>query len=66
MAFSQSISDMLMDDAPFVGKPENIEDALKRMENLPLWKSIKANVDEKILKRYKKYIYLYLEKEFEK
>jgi hypothetical protein len=66
MAFSQSISDMLMDDIPMIGKPKDIEDAFKRMQNLPLWKSIKSNVDSETLKRYRKYIYLYLEREFEK
>lgn len=66
MAFSQSISDMLMDEMPFVGKPKDIEDAFKRINHLPLWNSIKSNVDSETLKRYRKYIYLYLEREFEK
>jgi len=31
----------------------------------PLWNDIKRAVDNDVLQRYKKYIYLYLEKEFE-
>lgn len=61
MAFSQSISDMLMKE-----KPKDIEDAFKRINHLPLWNAIKSNVDSETLKRYRKYIYLYLEKELEK
>jgi len=61
MAFSQSISDMIMGD-----NPKTIGDALKVLNKIPLFKSIKSSVDPDILKRYQKYIYLYLEKEFEK
>ena len=60
MAFAQSVSDMVMDE-----NPENMEEAVKLITKTPLWRPIKS-VDEKTLKRYKKYIYLYLEREFEK
>ena len=62
MAFAQSISDMLMDE-----NPKSVKDAIKELRFNPLWKDIKkAEVGEEVLNRYKKYIYLYLEKEFEK
>ena len=57
---------MLMDEIPLRGKPKDIEDAFKRINSLPLWNSIKSNVDSETLKKYRKYIYLYLEREFEK
>ena len=60
MAFAQSVSDMVMDK-----NPKSMEEAIKMIERTPLWVPIKT-VDEKIKKRYKKYIYLYLEREFEK
>ena len=60
MAFAQSVSDMVMDM-----KPKSFEEAIKMIERTPLWRPIQT-VDEKTKKRYKKYIYLYLEKEFEK
>jgi hypothetical protein len=60
MAFSQSISDMVMDMHPY-----DMEEAIKMIEKTPLWIEIKI-LDDKVQKRYKKYIYLYLEKEFEK
>lgn len=71
MAFSQSISDMLLSNSPllrnpYTPKPKNIKDALKGINSNQLWRAIKSNVDDKTLKRYKKYIYLYLQKEFEK
>lgn len=61
MAFSQSISDKLMDY-----KPLSIEDALSKLNRIGLYYDIKTSVDADVLNRYKKYIYLYLEKEFEK
>lgn len=60
MAFAQSVSDMVMDQ-----NPKTMEQAIKMIERIPLWRPIQT-VDEKTKKRYKKYIYLYLEKEFEK
>ena len=42
-----------------------MEEAIKMIETTPLWRPIQS-VDEKTKKRYKKYIYLYLEREFEK
>lgn len=62
MAFAQSISDMLMDE-----NPKSVKDAIKGLNYNPLWRDIKsAKVDKEVLNKYKKYIYLYLEKEFEK
>lgn len=60
MAFAQSVSDMVMDQ-----KPKTLEDAIKMIDRTPLWRPIQS-VDDKTKKKYKKYIYLYLEKEFEK
>jgi hypothetical protein len=60
MAFSQSISDMIMGRGP-----KNLKDAIQRIKNNELYNDIKKHVDEEILKRYQKYIFLYLEKEFE-
>lgn len=61
MAFSQSISDMIMNS-----KPNNMEEAIKELRKNGLWSHIKNSVDDKTKNRYKKYIYLYLEKELEK
>ena len=60
MAFSQSISDMLMKL-----NPKNIKSALMLLNRNQLWNDIKEVVDKDVLQRYQKYIYLYLEKEFE-
>lgn len=60
MAFAQSVSDMIMSK-----NPRSLEDAIKMIDRTPLWRPIKST-DEKTQKRYKKYIYLYLEREFEK
>lgn len=60
MAFAQSVSDMIMDR-----NPKSLEQAIKLIDRNPLWIPIQT-VDEKTKKRYKKYIYLYLEREFEK
>ena len=60
MAFAQSVSDMIMDM-----NPKSLEEAIKMINRTPLWRPIQT-VDEKTKKRYKKYIYLYLEREFEK
>lgn len=59
MAFSQSIADILLMRYP--DEIRNIEDAMKSLDTVWIWNSVKRSVDEKTLKRYKKYIYLYLE-----
>ena len=61
MAFSQSVVDMIMDK-----NPKSLEEAKSELKYVRLWSDIKRNVDDKTKKRYIKYIYLYLEKEFEK
>ncbi len=61
MAFSQSISDMIM-NGPH--RPESMEEAIKMLNRNPLYMDIKRNVDSKILNRYKKYIYFYLKNNF--
>jgi hypothetical protein len=61
MAFAQTISDMIM-----TFRPKNIEEAKKELKFNHLWNDIKRSIDDKTKKRYLKYIYLYLEKEFEK
>ena len=58
MAFSQSISDMIMDS-----NPKDINDAISKLKTINLWTVIKSVVDKDVLKRYKKYIYLYLQQE---
>jgi hypothetical protein len=60
MAFAQSVSDMVMDM-----NPRDINHAVKMITKTPLWRPI-STLDEKTVKRYKKYIYLYLEREFQK
>lgn len=61
MAFSQSISDMIMDH-----NPTSMEEAMKMLPRNPIYRDVSRLVDVDILKRYRKYIFLYLEKEFEK
>jgi hypothetical protein len=61
MAFSQSISDMIMDQSP-----SSMEEAMKMLPRNPIYRDVSRSVDVDILKRYRKYIFLYLEKEFEK
>lgn len=61
MAFSQSVVDMIMDK-----NPKSFEEAKDELKSVRLWSDIKRHVDDKTKKRYIKYIYLYLEKEFEK
>jgi hypothetical protein len=39
---------------------------MRPAEHTMLWNDIKRNCDEKTIKRYRKYIYLYLEKIFTK
>ena len=62
MAFSQSIADLLIN----MDRGRDINDCLSKINKNPLYQDIKKYVDEKTLKRYHKYIYLYLEMEFEK
>jgi hypothetical protein len=61
MAFAQSITDMIINDIP---KPKTIKEAISKMKNNPLYKDVKNRVSDEVLKKYHKYIYLYLEKEF--
>lgn len=61
MAFSQSISDMIMKM-----NPASFEKSIQMIKHNHLYRDIKGCVGQDILKRYKKYIYLYLKKEFEK
>ena len=44
--------------------PFNPRSAMRPAEHTMLWNDIKRNCDEKTIKRYRKYIYLYLEKIF--
>lgn len=71
MAFSWSIANDLSK------KSKNVKDAFYDLDNkentyydripwVELWKDIKNNCDEDIIKRYKKYIYLYLEEIYSK
>ena len=46
--------------------PFNPRSAMRPAEHTMLWNDIKRNCDEKTIKRYRKYIYLYLEKIFNK
>ena len=59
MAFSQSIVDLLIN----MDRSVDIEDAITKLDRNPLFSQIKRSVDEKTLNKYKKYIYLYLERE---
>jgi hypothetical protein len=58
MAFSHSIADQLISMGA-----KNVEDILDMLKKVRLYQDIKKVVDEKILKRYHKYIYLYLQNE---
>jgi hypothetical protein len=46
--------------------PFNPRSAMRPAEHTMLWNDIKRNCDEKTIKRYRKYIYLYLDKIFNK
>lgn len=62
MAFSQSVVDMIMSKSP-----RDYTHAMSILPGIRLWQDIKRLVkNPETLKRYKKYIYLYLEKEFGK
>ena len=62
MAFSWTIANGLHNDY------KNIEDAMhnlnkrKQTQYSHLWQTVKNNVDMNILKKYHKYIYMYLDK----
>lgn len=62
MAFSHSLADMLMNSPRQYNSPS---EAMKDLNTLRLYTTIKNNVDAKTLKRYHKYTYQYLEKEME-
>ena len=62
MAFSQSISDLLIN----MDRCRTIEECMSKLKYNELYQTIKKNVDQNVLKRYHKYIYLYLEMEFGK
>lgn len=62
MAFSQSISDLLIN----MDGGRTIEECMSKLKYNELYQTIKKNVDQNVLKRYHKYIYLYLEMEFDK
>lgn len=61
MAFSQSIVDLLMN----MGRATSVKDGISKLKKNPLYNDIKRRVSTDVLKKYHKYIYLYLEKEFE-
>ena len=46
--------------------PFNPRSAMRPSEHTMLWNDIKRNCDEKTIKRYRKYIYMYLDKIFNK
>jgi len=58
MAFSHSIADQLISMGA-----RTPQAAIKQLSRSPLYLDIKRNVDSRTLKRYHKYIYLYLEEE---
>lgn len=64
MAFSHSLVDLAINN-PLFGKASSVKSGFEIVQNEMLWKHIKSSVDEKTLKRYKKYIYLYLKKEID-
>ena len=59
MAFSHSIADMLISS----GRYEDVASAMNSLHTIKLYNMIKKNVDSKTLKRYQKYIYMYLNNE---
>jgi hypothetical protein len=60
MAYAQSIVDQIMDQ-----NPKTIEEGISKLPTIRLYVDIKNEVNEITLKKYRKYIYLYLEKELE-
>ena len=62
MAFAFSVAKEVVSMFPSVKTPkEGIDRLIKNARRFRLYDDIKTNVDEKTLKRYHKYIYLYLE-----
>jgi len=59
MAFSHSIADMIRTS----GMYSSVEDAMHHLIDIRLYNTIKKSVNAKILKRYHKYIYMYLQNE---
>jgi len=66
MAFSWTIANDISK------RVKNVKDGISLLSNglkgesYQIWYDIKKNCDEKVIKRYKKYIYMYLEKIFNK
>jgi hypothetical protein len=61
MAFARTVSDDVM-----AHNPKSLEEAVGMIGRSGAWNRISKIVDEKTRNRYKKYVYLYLEKDFEK
>ena len=61
MAYSQSVVDQLMG----MFRPRTLEEGVGNLGKVQLYNDISKAVDMKTLKKYRKYIYLYLEKELE-
>jgi len=60
MAFSQSIADQLITMGA-----RDLQDIHHMLKRVPLYNDVKRSVSDRVLKRYLKYIYLYLERELE-
>ena len=60
MAFSQTMVDIIITHYP---KEKDIKELFDKVQTLPHYKDMVSFVDEKIIRRYNKYIYLYLELE---
>ncbi len=58
MAFAQSIVDMLKD------KYRTKKEAIRNLNYNPMYRDIKRYVNKETLKKYNKYIYLYLNKQY--
>jgi hypothetical protein len=61
MAFARTVSDEVMSQ-----KPKSLEIAVGMIRRSGTWNRISKIVDENTRNRYKKYVYSYLEKDFEK
>lgn len=67
MAFSWSIANDLFKITDNIEKSFNeLDKGRKDGQFRQIWNDIKGNCDEKTIKRYRKYIYMYLEKMFDK
>ena len=62
MAYSHSITDILVREEGC----RTMTEAVRKLKNNMIWKDVIKHCDEKVIKKYKKYIFLYLEKEFAK